>query len=158
MAKKGIQNNCPYCGKTIRVKQTKTEHAYGSPVRACEHCKKTYIDRYYRELALEDPSRVDRRKIAPKNVAMLLFGALLIVLSDFLFSGAKDVVIRVLLSVLGGLLALSATWVIVTEYRNYDARMKFFEEERAESEKRLSDPEYAQKLKNAGYHVPERYL
>ena len=155
---KGIQNNCPYCGKTIRVKRTKAEHAYGSPVRTCEFCKKTYIDRYYRELALEHPGRIDRKKFAPRNIGMLLFGSLLIVLSDFFFPGAKDVVIRVLVSVLGGLLALSAVWVIITEYRTYDARMKFFDEERAESEKRLSDPEYAQKLKNAGYRVPERYL
>ena len=155
---KGIQNNCPYCGKTIRVKRTKAEHAYGSPVRTCEHCKKTYIDRYYRELALEDPNGLDRRKIAPKNIGMLLFGSLLIVLSGFLFPEAKDVVIRVLVSVLGGLLTLSAAWVVITEFRTYDARMKFFEEERADSEKRLSDREYAQKLKNAGYRVPERYL
>lgn len=155
---KGIQNNCPYCGKTIRVKRSKAEHAYGSPVRACEFCKKTYIDRYYRELALEDPGKIDRRKVAPKNIGMLLFGVLAILLGVFLFPEQKDIMIKVLLIALGALLAFSAAWVLVTEYRTYDARMKFFDEERAESEKRLKDPEYAQKLKNAGYHVPERYL
>ena len=155
---KGIQNNCPYCGKTIRVKRTKAEHAYGSPVRTCEFCKKTYIDRYYRELALEDPGKLDRRKVAPRNIGMLLFGALIILLGVFLFPEAKDIMIKVLLIVLGGLLTVSAAWVLITEYRTYDARMKFFEEERAESEKRLKDPEYAQKLKNAGFRVPERYL
>ncbi len=155
---KGIQNNCPYCGKTIRVKRFKAEHAYGSPVRVCEFCKKTYIDRYYRELALEDPNALDRRKVAPKNVGMLLFGVLIILLGVFLFPEEKDIMIKVLLAALGGLLTLSAAWVLITEYRTYDARMKFFDEERAESEKRLKDPEYAQKLKSAGYRVPERYL
>ncbi|HWR23952.1 MAG TPA: hypothetical protein VN366_10820 [Feifaniaceae bacterium] len=158
MAKRGIENNCPYCGRTIRIKSAKTEHAYGSPVRQCEFCKKTYIDRYYRELALEDADKIDRRKLAPKNAGMLLFGALLILLGYFLFPGEKDIIIRVLMMALGGLLALAAAFVIVTEYRTYDARMKFFEEELSESEKRLKDPEYAQKLKNAGYRVPERYL
>lgn len=158
MAAKGIQNNCPYCGKTIRVKRYKAEHAYGSPVRTCEHCAKTYIDRYYRELALEGEKSIDRRKIAPKNVGMMLFGILIVLFGAFLFPEEKDIMIRVLLIILGGLLTLSAAWVLITEYRTYDARMKFFEEERAESEKRLKDNEYAQKLKNAGYRVPERYL
>ena len=158
MAAKGIQNNCPYCGKTIRVKRYKAEHAYGSPVRACEHCGKTYIDRYYRELALEDPGSLDRRKITPKNIGMLLFGSLVIILAGFLFPEQKDLMIKILLMALGALLALSASWVIITEYTTYGRRMQFFDEERAASEQRLSDPAYALKLKNAGFIVPERYL
>lgn len=147
---------CPACGAQIREKCN--AWAYGSPVKVCPKCKKEFLDKRFREVAVEG---FDRRSVNPsfylKGIFIFLAFTLLSVLVLVLmikFTGTYRV--KVLYCIGGGILG---TIVCILLY----IRVKFgFEEKEREkymeeSRKRLENKSYAEKLRAYGYNVPEQY-
>ena len=150
-----ITKKCPQCGKIysydsypgVPSKDNRTQ--YGSPIRKCQLCGSIFKDDDYREIAVDGIRPVDTSFISPYSILSLVIGALAIYTS--IYMGYSWVWYILLLLVIFGFSPL----LDILSYRD---RKKIFEEERIKSEERLSDPTYAETLKELGYNVPEKYL
>ena len=156
MSMQQITKKCPYCGRVYeqracgsfgRKPQPEDVWVYGSPMRLCESCKRIFIDKDVKELAITELRKSDTAKITANTKMLLPMGAL----------------VAVLLYVLGqptfAIVAVAVAVVyLAMDLGMYPMRMKKLRREREASEKRLSDPDYARALKKAGIDVPERYL
>ncbi len=135
---------CPNCKKVLAVNDS--AH-YGSPLRQCGHCGKTYKDTDYREIAVEGIRPNDDKVLAPGLLVIALIG-LGIWVYDLI---RNEYGIEVFLIVFFVLIPL---YHVLTAKR----RLKKLCEETVQSENRLKNPAYALLLKNMGYDVPEKYL
>ena len=157
MSMQHLTKKCPYCGRiyeqrsygSVGRKKPAPEDAwvYGSPMKLCGNCKRIFIDMDVKELAITELRKSDTAKITANTKMLLPMGAL----------------VAVLLYVLGqptfAIVAVAVAVVyLAMDLGMYPMRMGKLRKERAASEKRLSDPEYALALKKAGIDVPERYL
>lgn len=149
---------CPHCGKTYETYSTctkkYTKHS-GSPFITCQHCGNVFVDKDIKEPALQP---YNTRGFSWFNCILAFFmpfGAFGILLTCCAF-GIKEPSIVVFIIAF----AVDAIYLGLTVY-SFINRQKFIEEDKKEyeeSEKRLSNPEYAQALKNAGFDVPKKYL
>ena len=156
MAVNNLVKNCPTCGKVVEQRayvswgRKPSEHdkwLFGTPLRLCPHCGKLFIDKDRQELAITGPRRQDLAVVGQASLRLfamgIVLGALLLIAKLYALSG---IAFGVAVITLGADAAL------------YPTRKKKLEAERRASEKRLSDPDYAQALKRAGYDIPDRYL
>ena len=149
---------CPNCGKPISNYNASSTD-YGSPIRTCKCCGQKYLDRRYRELAIEEPWASDLK--ASTGVKTALMGLVILAVSGGFtlftlhFRGYyyKKMALVAILSLL------------VIGYGIFDAirvktggKAKSIEKKRADSEQRLMDRAYAQQLADLGYNVPNKYL
>ena len=156
MSMQQITKKCPYCGRVYeqracgsfgRKPQPEDVWVYGSPMKLCESCKRIFIDKDVKELAITELRKSDTAKITANTKMLLPMGAL----------------VAVLLYVLGqptfAIVAVAVAVVyLAMDLGMYPMRMGKLRKEREASEKRLSDPDYARALKKAGIDVPEKYL
>ena len=156
MSVQQITKKCPYCGRVYeqracggfgRKPQPEDVWVYGSPMKLCESCKRIFIDKDVKELAITELRKSDTAKITANTKTLLPMGALVAVLLYVLGQPTFAIVA-----------AAVAVVYLAMDLGMYPMRMGKLKKERAASEKRLSDPDYARALKKAGIDVPERYL
>lgn len=152
-----VEWTCPKCGKLNH--ESCNAWVYGSPIRYCKKCGAEYFDNRWRELAIDGiaPGSKNAKFYLGATAACLLFaiatGAWLFY--DIKYTGGYP--IKLLGCCLLGIIGVIACFVvfirIVTGYE--DRHNKVFLEE---SEKRLQDKAYVQKLVSYGYNIPDKYL
>lgn len=156
MAVRQITKKCPYCGRIYeqrtcgglgRNASIEDAWTFGSPMKICAYCKKIFIDKDVKELAITQPRKADLAKVTASTRSLLIAGALVTLLLYLL--GQRSFAL-----VAAGIAVL----YLVLDLGMYPMRMGKLKKERAASEQRLSDPEYARALKRSGIDVPERYL
>ena len=156
MAMKTLVKNCPFCKKVVeqraytswgRKPSEEDKWLFGTPLKLCPHCGKLYIDKDIQELAITGPRKQDMAVVGPASLRIALMG---VVLGALLLIGRLTVFACIAFGV--------ALATLVADAALYPTRQKKLAAERVASEKRLSDPDYAKALKNAGYDIPDRYL
>ena len=156
MAVQQITKKCPYCQKIYeqracggfgRKSAPEDIWVFGSPMKLCSNCKRIFIDKDVKELAITPPRKADLAKVTASTRSLLVLGALVTLLLLLLGQRAFAWV--------AGAIALV---YLLADLALYPVRMGKLRKERAASEARLSDPEYARALKKAGIDVPEKYL
>ncbi len=152
---------CPHCKFAYTVMEAKGGVNYGSPILTCERCGKPFIDKEYREIAVDGPRDSDTKKIYPYTIFICVFtilfsGPVLFLFISYpsLFSQKDDF----LLLIVAILLVVWAIYSVIRDVKSYDERQEYLKKERAESEARLSNYQYACFLKEIGYDVPKKYL
>lgn len=148
---------CPHCGAKLANNRTDL-YLYGSPVRTCEKCKGQYWNKCYHEAEIDgycdaDVS-VDAGKKNVRNAVILLLAAL--ALNVLFYVLERHSWIYLLFVGLGVVYFLIALKDFIKVKKG--TRQQELEKERLASAARLSDPVYAQTLKELGYNVPEKYL
>ena len=142
---------CPEC-KTKNREACNT-WMYGSPIRQCEACRSEYLDRRFREVAIDgfDP-RCNNAKFYVKGALFLLAIALVCgVVIYFQYARgyySMKVVAAGALSALGAVACLIMSIRIKLGFQNKDNE-KYMEESKA----RLSDSQYVEKLRKYGYKI-----
>ena len=156
MSVQQITKKCPYCGKVYeqracggfgRKPLPEDVWVYGSPMKLCANCKRIFIDKDVKELAITELRKSDTAKITANTRMLLPMGALVALLLYLLGQPTFAIVA-----------AAVAVVYLAMDLGMYPMRMGKLKKEREASEKRLSDPDYARALKKAGIDVPERYL
>ena len=156
MSVQQITKKCPYCGKVYeqracggfgRKPLPEDVWVYGSPMKLCANCKRIFIDKDVKELAITELRKSDTAKITANTKTLLPMGALVAVLLYVLGQPTFAIVA-----------AAVAVVYLAMDLGMYPMRMGKLRKEREASEQRLSDPDYARALKKAGIDVPERYL
>lgn len=156
MSMQHLTKKCPYCGRIYeqrsygsvgRKPAPEDAWVYGSPMKLCGNCKRIFIDKDVKELAITELRKSDTAKITANTKMLLPMGALVAVLLYLLGQPTFAIVA-----------AAVAVVYLAMDLGMYPMRMGKLKKERAASEKRLSDPDYARALKKAGIDVPERYL
>ncbi len=142
---------CPKCGKAYQFNRNGMGGYYGSPLVTCYHCGTVFIDTDVIELAIQGPRKADLRKFSPIWLIGVFMGALMIAIS--ISSGEID-----LNCIVGAIIAALCIAFIISEVKNHDKHLAELDKEMKASEARLSNKQYAETLKNAGYSVPEKYL
>lgn len=150
--------SCPVCGKKIPGYNASASYN-GSPIRTCAHCQNPYLDRRYHELAAEN---LPDNELSVSNglkifalglVFLLLSGGFTICTIYFSERYYPKMIIIMVMSV------VIMVFGIVDMIRTASgAKLKKLERERAESEQRLMNRDYARQLAELGYNVPDRYL
>lgn len=151
-----ITKKCPHCntqyshkaysGRPSKDNQT----CYGSPLRRCQKCGNFFIDKDYREIAISGIREVDTQRV---STGTMVESAIPIIGSCIYFCIAQDGTRWAALIVF-----LICVGSVVSEYRGYDKRIAHLEQEKAESYRRMSNPQYAMMLKTLGYDVPDEFL
>ena len=156
MAIKTLVKNCPFCKKVVeqrayaswgRKPSEEDKWLFGTPLKLCPHCGKLYIDKDMQELAITGPRKQDTVFVGQASLRIALMG---VALGALLLIGRLTVFACIAFGV--------ALATLVADAALYPTRQKKLAAERVASEKRLSDPDYARALKNAGYDIPDRYL
>lgn len=142
---------CPEC-KTKNREACNT-WMYGSPIRECKACRSEYLDRRFREVAIDgfDP-RSNNVKVYAKGALFLLAIALVCGALTY-FQCAKGyysvkVVAAGALSLLGAIACGIFALRIKLGFQNKD-NQKYMDESKA----RLADSSYVEKLRKYGYKV-----
>jgi len=142
---------CPEC-KTKNREACNT-WMYGSPIRQCKACRSEYLDRRFREVAIDgfDP-RSNNAKFYVKGALFLLAIALVCgVVIYFQYARgyySMKVVAAGALSALGAVACLIMSIRIKLGFQNKDN-----EKYMVESKARLSDSQYVEKLRKYGYKI-----
>ena len=134
---------------------------YGSPIRECPSCKRLYIDRSYREIAVDGFKEADlEQKSGLGYIVLSLLLALLSTGMFFLncFGGFGN---RVYFAI--PVMAVTMWyWFAESLGTLIDVRtgkkQKELEKLRQESEERMQNRSYADMLVQLGYRVPQQYL
>lgn len=153
-----IEMHCPSCNKLVGTYAV-GEYRYGSPLKVCPKCKTEYINPVFHEIEIDGiaPDAFDMKKLL---LAMLL-GVVFFIVSagiHYFEVTTKDYyhtvyIFMMLISTVVFFFAIGNIIMIKTGFK-----AKRNERMRQESAKRLSDPDYARKLAELGYNVPEKYL
>ncbi|MDO4317298.1 MAG: hypothetical protein Q4C48_03720 [Lachnospiraceae bacterium] len=157
-AKKTNKPVCSKCGAPIMLLAA-DEFKYGCPIRACAQCRQRYLDRGWHEIAVEGyrESDVSTKSNAKQTLGLGLATLGLIAANVFSIAVLHLIVYMLIFLAIGAgigfLVALKDTFVCATGMKKAD-----LEQLKAESERRLSNPEYAKQLAELGYPVPSRYL
>lgn len=149
--------NCPHCGAVNR------EHCniwmYDSPIKACKKCEKKYVDKRFKELAIEQENGLS---VSIKNNVKLalifmifLMGAVILLLYQH-FMGYKYSLEGIFIVIISILAVLGCTIQIIRIKSGIQNKVN--EKYRQESEIRLKNYNYAHELASMGYDVPDKYL
>lgn len=144
---------CPHCRKVYESNSyagypSKANRIkYGCPIKVCNSCQKVFVDKEYREIAVEGIQEVDKARVSPATIVYSLFGCFL------------GIGVFVSVNQIAGLVILGlSAWLFFDEWNGYEGRQERLVTLRKESEERLNNPVYAALLKKMGYDVPEKYL
>ena len=156
MPMKQLTKKCPHCGIVYDQRPIgrwgkkltpEDQWVYGSPLRMCKNCQKLFMDKDYRELAFTPLRSYDKAPITSTTYLILAAGGILGLL---MYVGGQST-----FAIIAWAVAIA---YLVADLALYPGRLKKLEKEKQASEKRMSDPKYAQALKNAGFDIPDRYL
>ena len=150
---------CPHCNHDLGFAMN--AHLYGSPLRQCEKCKKTYVDNRYHEIAIEgirqediNPSDADKKNHKQSGLFALLLGVgLIVVFLLVLGTGFAIIPLPIfgVLSIIGGISAMTGD-----NKRSLEKTRKALEIERQQSMLRMQDPHYVAQLRAMGYQFPQQ--
>ncbi|MDO5561099.1 MAG: hypothetical protein Q4F95_16095 [Oscillospiraceae bacterium] len=149
---------CPNCGADILFYNS-LQWYYGSPLRTCRRCGAEYFDDRYHEIEI-DGYEPDAFNITKDRLAAVV-GLIITVV----FACVHVFEVTHLTRFFPGYALLSLIGVFAMLFGITDAVMiatgrkeKRLEKLRCRSEERLKNKQYAHKLYNHGYKVPEKYL
>ncbi len=141
-----IDRKCPYCRRQVYSEREAKEILYGSPIRSCQ-CGKDYLDIRYHEIAL---TGIEPESLEIRQNVLILFFIIPIMLATVLafIQNLPKLTAFLLLEIL----------MLITAVRDMIQKKNGtkFKHLRAESENRLRNPEYVQRLQAAGYAIPGR--
>ena len=139
--------SCPYCKKVYSFMQPKGQVCYGSPIRTCEKCRKTFVDKDFVELGIFGNENIYYpQKVYPGTIySFILF--IIFSIAAFVFIETIAIKIIVSLALLG-----CGIFLLYSDIAEYDKSVEYFNKELAESKKRLSDPYYKAALKKIGLY------
>lgn len=159
---KTATDRCPCCNKKFFYYDSR-QYFCGSPIRTCKKCGGSYIDKRYHELAIE--KMPDGELSKGPYLFLIAFGAFILYRGIHLIGyrevGMPDNVIGnwllvAVFTVMGLVMIVGGIIEIICIINGSKARK--WERKRQESIARLQNPDYAWKLKQAGYPVLEEYL
>lgn len=152
-----VEGKCPKCGSMVREKCN--AWVYGSPIRVCPNCKNEFLDKRWREVA------IDGFETTAKNAKLYMWatiGFLLFTIACVLWLVSmvktKGSYPNKLLGCIGvGIIGTIGCFVvflrIVTGYEDKQ-NAKYMDE----SIRRLQDRNYVEKLVSYGYIVPDEFV
>ena len=149
-----IEGTCPKCG--AKTRENCNTWVYGSPVRICKSCKTEYLDRRWREVAVDgfDPRSQNSSFYLKGFIGFLIFTVLCAIWLIWLINNTGSYPSKLLGCVMvGGLGTLLCGFLylrIKLEFEEKNNR-KYLEE----SKQRLQNPEYVRKLIAYGYDISE---
>lgn len=144
--------SCPHCG-TVYQRLDSTRHYYGSPLRTCDKCRKTFVDKDYVEMACQEQIEYVPKRVNAIDYISIIVGIIILLISP-LNTIDGDSSLMYLFVGMGLLLLIGGVYMTVSDIRNYDKRCQEQEDELRKSEQRLSDPDYVMALLKIGYYVP----
>lgn len=145
---------CPYCGFTLKTTHSLSRHG-GKLLGTCPMCGETYSDPYGSEIALEPYKQPDTLLSLLKSSFYISIAlSVLLAFSAALVTYDDPVFLPILAVSFPSLWLLFALYSLLTRKKS---RNKYISALR-ESERRLSDSNYALALKHTGYYVPLRFL
>lgn len=152
-----IEGNCPSCGQKMREKCN--AWAYGSPIRTCPNCQREFLDKRWREVAIDGfaTNKKSARLYLGATAVFLLFtvscALCLIKLVEIQGSYPSKLLGCVLVGAVGTIGCFVVFLRIVTGYE--DKHNKHYMEE---SRRRLQDKKYVDKLIFYGYKIPDEFM
>lgn len=148
---------CPHCGKMNR--EMCNAYMYGSPIRICRKCGQKYLNRRYREPAVQG---FDKRTTDPnlyKKSGIICAALLVLAVVWYRFTTRNlgyytnyqvGFLVMLPIATVGSIIQ----YIRIVSGSMDKANQKFL----AESEERMKDKEYVADLLANGYKVPEKYL
>lgn len=138
---------CPHCYHAYVINDSYGSYYIGTPIRVCKNCGKNFIDKEFKELALTDVKPWDKLPVSA-NTAIAVIGVGIMAFAAFKSSWNWFAIILIAI----------ALYLLISDIVGYNGKIQWIEEERRASIKRLSDPQYADFLKELGYDVPDKFL
>ena len=142
---------CPEC--KAKNREACNMWMYGSPIRECKACRSEYLDRRWREVAIDgfDPRSKNAKFYAKGALFLLSIAAICSVLIYFQY--AKGYYSMKIIAA-GALSALASIACGINALRiKFGFADKDNSKHMAESKARLGDPQYVEKLRKYGYKV-----
>lgn len=149
-----IKQNCPNCRAHYNEKCN--AWVYGSPIRKCPKCGSEFLDKRWREVALEgfQAGKVSWKFYLVGTVGFLIFSILCGLWLLSLINTQGSYPTRLLGCIMIGLFGSAGCFVMfircVTGYEDKKNAMYL-----EESKRRMQNPEYVEKLRAYGYDIPE---
>lgn len=153
-----VESSCPNCNH-LNEFPCNNVWRYGSPIVKCQKCQTEYLDNQFREVAIEG--------IAPRSSkASLYFFIGLILLAGSLIHAAMvyfhsltpgtyyydKAIVGSIIEGIASLPCFFMSICIKFGFQNTSSK-KYMHE----SEERLKDPLYVQKLESYGYKIPDKF-
>lgn len=151
-----INSPCPECKQVNRINCN--SWAYGSPVITCKACRSEYLDKRFREVAIDGfDLRSTNAGFYLKGAAFFFVISLLLVGCIFLqnFTQGHVGTKLVLFASMGGLGTVGCLILFVRIKLGY--AQKENNRYMQESLERLKDASYVKKLESFGYKIPEKF-
>lgn len=151
-----VESICPHCGAKNR--EGCNTWMYGSPIRTCKSCNHEYLERKWREVAIDgfDPRSTNAGFYLKGGLGMFAFGGVCLMILLYL-SFTKGYYPTKLLACV--ILSFAASVICLIMFLRI--KLGFDDKYNAvfleESKNRLKDPEYIKKLEEYGYTVPDEY-
>lgn len=136
---------CPHC-KGIVESGKNRQRQYGSPIRTCPRCGRTYLDDNFAEAGLLSEKEVKERAFSWFSIIVVLMGGF------FLFFGIKELTVSLI--ALGIILVALGLFSIISNLKYEPSEDEKFQNELRESKQRLSNPQYVIALYELGYSIP----
>lgn len=150
-----ITKKCPYCNSSYSIMQPKGTGFYGSPIRQCATCGKQFLDKDYREIAIDGVRPVDLKRVTTGTIILSVLGFLFGLLLVYCYFGETPSVWYLV----GAAISIFISgYLVIGEIAGYSKRQAYLEMERKRSEIRLRDPDYVYALRKLGYYVPDSLL
>lgn len=151
-----MECKCPGCNKSIKEKTN--AWGYGSPIKICPHCGGEYIDRRFREVAVEgfDPRSTDGKFYLKGMLLMLGIALASGALTAYSIMTTGRYSIKGAACIFAGILGTVGCAVMYIRIKS-GLEEKNNEKYMLESRSRMTNPEYVRKLANYGYELPEEY-
>lgn len=152
-----IEGNCPGCGKKLRERCN--AWVYGSPIRTCPNCQKEFLDKRWREVAIDGfvPGSKNAKFYLGAAVGFLLFtiACILYLMSMIKMQGhyPNKLVGCIVVGMIGTIGCAIVFLRIVTGYEDKQ-NAKYMDE----SKRRLQDKNYVDKLISYGYMIPDEFM
>ena len=153
-----MEIHCPQCGKLVGTFVV-GDYRYGNPLRVCPKCKTEYINPVFHEIEVDgiSPDAFDMKRLLIGLLVGVVFFAISAAIHYFEVTTQDyyhtSFIAIMVISAIAVFFSIGNIILIKT-----GLKAKRTEQKRKESAERLSNAEYALKLKKLGYNVPEKYL
>ena len=151
-----VQGTCPHCGGMVREKCN--AWVYGSPIRTCPQCKQEFLDKRWREVAIDGITTglKSAKLYLGATIGFLLFTIICTLWLRNMIATQGHYPTRLVGCIVVGIVGTAGCAVvflrIVTGYEDKQ-NAKYM----AESRRRLQDKNYIDKLVSFGYTVPDKF-
>ena len=153
-----MEIHCPNCKRKVGYFVV-GDYRYGSPLKTCQKCKTEYINPAYHEIEIDgiSPDAFDMKKLLIGILFSVGFFAIAAAIHYFEMNTRNyyhtSPIAIMVISTIVFFYALINVFLVKT-----GIKAKWTERKKQESANRLTNHEYAVKLREQGYNVPEKYL